>query len=123
VEFLKKAFGAQESFPAMIGPGGKIMHAEMRIGDSTVMMADATTEWGATSTMLHHYVNDVDAVYRRALEAGATSLKEPADQFYGDRSAVVKDPCGNLWSVATHKEDVSREEMDRRVEEMKKVKA
>jgi uncharacterized glyoxalase superfamily protein PhnB len=83
-------------------------------------MADATPEWKPLSGLIHFYVEDVDSVYRRALEAGASSVREPADQFYGDRSATVQDPCGILWSIATHIEDVSREELDRRVAEIVK---
>jgi uncharacterized glyoxalase superfamily protein PhnB len=120
IEFLKKAFRAQEVFTPMVGPDGKIGHAEMRLGDSVVMMADATPEWKALTSLTHYYVDDVDAVYRSALQAGATSVREPADQFYGDRSATVRDPLGNLWSIATHKEDVSREELERRVADMMK---
>jgi uncharacterized glyoxalase superfamily protein PhnB len=120
LQFCKQAFGAQEVFPPMPAPGGTIGHAEVRLGDSIVMMADATPEWRPLNSMIHYYVDDVDAVYKRALQAGATSLREPADQFYGDRSATVKDPCGNLWTISTHKEDVSREELERRVAAMKK---
>jgi uncharacterized glyoxalase superfamily protein PhnB len=123
ITFLKQAFSAKEVFAPMTAPDGKIGHAEMRLGDSVVMLADSTPEWKALSCMIHYYVRDVDAVYQRALASGATSLREPADQFYGDRSATVKDPCGNLWSIATHKEDVSREELDRRVAEMMKKPA
>src|SRR5688500_8395942 len=97
IEFLKQAFGATEAFAPMPASEGKIGHAEMRLGDSIVMMADATLEWKPLTGMLHYYVSDVDAMYQRALKAGATSVREPADQFYGDRSATVKDPCGNMW--------------------------
>jgi uncharacterized glyoxalase superfamily protein PhnB len=122
IEFLKRAFGAQEVFAPMVGPDGRIGHAEILLGDSVVMMADATPEWKALSSLIHYYVDDVDAVYRSALQAGATSVREPADQFYGDRSATVRDPLGNLWSIATHKEDVSRQELERRVAEVMKKK-
>ena len=110
VEFLKKAFGAEETF--RMGDGGKITHAEMRIGDSMVMLGDAPDE--PMPGMLHLYVQDVDRLYERALELGATSIREPADQFYGDRSAGVKDRFGNQWWLATHIEDVPPEEMERR---------
>ena len=116
IDFLKEAFGAEETF-RMPGGGG-IMHAEMRIGDSVVMMSDATGEQGPMPAMLHLYVEGVDAVYRRALQAGATSIREPEDQFYGDRSAGVKDAFGNLWWIATHIEDVPVEELDRRQREL-----
>jgi uncharacterized glyoxalase superfamily protein PhnB len=118
IEFLKRAFGAEVAFPPMAAPGGKIGHAEMRLGDSIVMLADATPQWKATTSMIHYYVHDVDAVHKRALEAGATSVRPPADQFYGDRNATVKDHCGCLWSISTHKEDVSREELERRAAAM-----
>ena len=116
IEFLKKAFGAEEVFPPMKGPDGAIMHAELRIGDSIVMMGDAGSggQFPPTLSMIHLYVNDADAFYKRALQAGATSVREPADQFYGDRSGGVKDLCGNFWWIATHKEDVSPEELARR---------
>jgi uncharacterized glyoxalase superfamily protein PhnB len=123
IEFLKQGLSAKEAFAPMVAPDGRIGHAEMRLGDSMVMLADATPEWKALSSMVHYYVDDVDAQYQRAIKAGATSVREPADQFYGDRSATVKDPCGNFWSIATHKEDVSREELDRRVAEMMQKKS
>jgi len=115
IDFLKRAFDAQETF-RMARPDGTVGHAEVRIGDSVVMMADACHEWQPMPGTIHLYVNDVDATYRRALEAGAISLRELADQFYGDRSAGVKDLVGNHWFVATHKEDISPEEMEKRAE-------
>ena len=90
------------------------MHAEVRIGDSVVMMGEAGPENKPTSSMIYLYVSDADAVYRRALQAGATPVREPADQFYGDRNAGVKDPAGNQWWMATRKEDVSPEELAKR---------
>ncbi len=117
IEFLQKAFNAQLLFK-MDGPGGRIMHAEMTIGDSRIMLAQP--EPGKeTNAMIHLYLPDVDAVYARALAAGGTSVREPADQFYGDRSAGVRDQFGNQWYIATHVEDVSPEEMDRRMAKMK----
>ena len=92
------------------------MHAEVKIGDSRIMLAEACGAWTPMPTMIHLYVPDTDATYRSALEAGATSLQEPADQFYGDRSGGVKDAFGNHWWIATHKEDLSAEEMQRRRE-------
>jgi uncharacterized glyoxalase superfamily protein PhnB len=117
IEFLQKAFNAQLLFK-MDGPGGRIMHAEMTIGDSRIMLAQP--EPGKeTNAMIHLYLPDVDAVYKRALAAGGTSVREPADQFYGDRSAGVCDQFGNQWYIATHVEDVSEEEMQRRMAKMK----
>ena len=117
IEFLKQAFDAQLLFK-MDGPGGRIMHAEMTIGDSRIMLAQP--EPGKeTHAMLHLYMPDTDASYKRALAAGATSVREPADQFYGDRSAGVRDQFGNQWYIATHVEDVSEEEMQRRMAKMK----
>ena len=114
VRFLRQVFGAAERFPPMRRPDGTIMHAEMRIGDSVVMLAEASAEYHPMPTCFYLYVEDVDGTYRRALQAGALSLTEPKDQFYGDRSAGVQDPAGNCWWIATHKEDVSSEEMERR---------
>jgi uncharacterized glyoxalase superfamily protein PhnB len=97
-------------------PDGSIMHAEVRIGDSVVMLADAAPKDSTFPAMIHLYIEDTDAAYRRALDAGAISLREPADQFYGDRSGGVKDRFGNHWWLATHIEDVSPEELQRRAE-------
>jgi PhnB protein len=116
IDFLKEAFGAQETF-RMPGGGG-IMHAVVRIGDSVVMMSDAMGEYGPMPTMIHLYVEDVDAVYKRALQAGATPVQELKDQFYGDRAGGVKDAFGNLWYIATHVEDVPMEELQRRQQEL-----
>jgi len=116
IEFLKQAFDAQLLFK-MDGPGGRIMHAEMTIGDSRIMLGQP--EPGKeTHAMIHLYLPDTDAVYKRALTAGGTSVREPADQFYGDRSAGVRDQFGNQWFIATHIEDVSEEEMKRRMAKM-----
>ena len=115
IDFLKQAFGAQEVFRTM-GPDGTIGHAEVRIGDSVVMMAESRGEWKPMPGAIYLYVSDTDAAYKRALQAGATSLMEPADQFYGDRSAGVKDPSGNYWWIATHQEDVPPEELKKRAE-------
>jgi PhnB protein len=116
IDFLKAAFGAQETF-RMPGPEG-IMHAEVRIGDSVVMMSDAMGEYGPMPTMIHLYVEDVDAAYKRALQAGATPVQELKDQFYGDRAGGVRDAFGNLWFIATHVEDVPFEELERRRQEL-----
>jgi uncharacterized glyoxalase superfamily protein PhnB len=113
LDFLKQAFEAQE-LHRMPRPDGTIMHAEVRIGDSLVMMGEPMGDSQPMFGSLYLYVHDVDAVYKRALQAGATSTSEPADQFYGDRSAGIKDPVGNQWWIATHKEDVPPEEIARR---------
>jgi uncharacterized glyoxalase superfamily protein PhnB len=115
IDFLKQAFGATER-GRFEEPDGRIMHAEMTIGDSILMMGEPHGDIKAMPAVLHLYVNDVDATYRRAIDAGATSLREPADQFYGDRSGGVQDASGNQWWISTHIEDVSPEEMKRRAE-------
>jgi len=122
IDFLKQAFDAQESV-RMARPDGRIMHAEVRIGDSVVMMGDAGEEAQVRSCMIHLYVPDADATYQRALQAGATAVREPANQFYGDRSGGVKDPFGNDWWIATHVEDVPHEEMRKRAEAFMKQQA
>jgi uncharacterized glyoxalase superfamily protein PhnB len=111
IEFAKKAFGAKE-LQRHAMPDGKIAHAEIQIDDSRIMIADPLKE--TTTAMLHLYVKNVDAVYKTAIEAGATSVREPADQFYGDRGSGVKDPFGNTWWIATHIEDVTPAEIERR---------
>ncbi|MBZ5496966.1 MAG: VOC family protein [Acidobacteriia bacterium] len=93
-----------------------VQHAEAKIGDSIIMMGEAQGEWKPKPATLYVYVDDVDAVYRRALQAGATSLREPANQFYGDRSGGVQDESGNQWWIATHIEHVTPEEMARRAQ-------
>ncbi|MGH7391952.1 MAG: VOC family protein [Candidatus Rokuibacteriota bacterium] len=122
LDFAKQAFGAKE-VERMARPDGTIMHAEMKIGDSIVMMGEASSEHAPMPAMLHVYVDDADAIYKRALQAGATSVKEPADQFYGDRSGGVKDTAGNQWWIATHKEDVPPDEMKRRAEAFARQKS
>jgi PhnB protein len=112
IEFVKEAFGAEEAF-RMPGPTGEIMHAEIRIGDSVVMLNDAMRQ-SPTNSTLFLYVADVDRTYQRALKAGATALSEPANMFWGDRMAQVKDQFGNQWSIATHVEDVPPQEMQKR---------
>ena len=112
IDFMKEAFGAEETF-RMPGPDGSIGHAEVRIGDSVVMLSDATVLGPMPATLLL-YVEDCDAVYKRALAAGGRSEREPADQFYGDRSAGVNDAFGNRWWIHTHVEDVPPDEMAKR---------
>jgi PhnB protein len=112
VNFLKRAFGATEIM-SMPGPGGLVMHAEVNIGNSRLMVSEAMQGEPNRGTF-YLYVQDADSLYSRALNAGATSEREPKDEFWGDRMATVKDPFGNTWSVATHKEDVSPDEMGKR---------
>jgi PhnB protein len=121
IEYYTKAFGAKERV-RMETPDGKVGHAELEIGDSLVMLSDpfpqASTkppnELGGTSVSVFMYVEDVDAVVKQAVDAGATVTMEVADQFWGDRFGSVKDPFGHLWSIATHVEDVPPEEMAER---------
>ena len=121
IDFLKQAFGAKEK-ERFANPTGKIAHAEVTIGDSVVQVSDAMGEWEPIQVPLLVYVPDADAAYERALKAGATSVREPMDAFYGDRTAGVKDAFGNTWWIATHTEDVSREEIERRAEAERKKK-
>ena len=116
IEFLKKAFNA-ESVSMSVSPDSKVMHAEIRIGDSMMMMSEASENNPAVNGSIYLYVNDTDAIYKQALEAGAESLMEPADQFYGDRNAGVKDPFGNTWWIGTHLENVSGDEIGKRHKE------
>ena len=113
IDFVKQAFGAEELYRGS-RPDGTIQHSLVRIGDSMVELGEPVEPSKVMLATLHLYVPDTDAVYRRALAAGATSLAEPADQFYGDRMAGVTDPSGNLWYIATRKEELSAEEVERR---------
>ena len=130
IEFYKRAFNATELF-RLNGPGDKVGHAEIRIGDSVVMLADEFPEMNAVSPLTLGgttvgfciYVADVDAAYAQALAAGAKADRPVQDQFYGDRSGTVIDPSGHKWTLATHIEDVSPEEMDRRMQELMKQPA
>jgi uncharacterized glyoxalase superfamily protein PhnB len=115
LDFLEAAFKAEINY-LMKDPGGKVMHATAKIGDSIVMLADANDKMGAMPCMLYLYVEDVDRVYRQAVVAGGQSLREPTDEFYGDRSAGIKDAWNNQWWVATHIEDVEMDEINRRAE-------
>ena len=120
IDFMKRAFNARETERYSM-PDGSIGHAEVRIGDSVIMIADAQgEEYKPMAAGIHLYVEDCDATYKRAIEAGATSVREPVDQFYGDRSAGVNDQFGNKWWIATHKEDLSNEEIAKRMEEAMK---
>jgi PhnB protein len=125
IEFYKQAFGATElmRFPA---PDGKVGHAEIKVGDSPIMLADEYPEMGyrspeslggsAVSILL--YVENVDERFRQAIAAGGTELRPVQDQFYGDRSGTLADPFGHVWTIATHQEDLSLEEMQRRAAAM-----
>jgi PhnB protein len=117
LDFIKTAFGGQERM-RMPMPDGKVAHAEITIGDSLIMVADASPQVAAGQGNIFLYVENVDEVYKRALAAGARSEMELADQFYGERSGSVRDEFGNRWSLATHIEDVSEEEMMRRMAAM-----
>ena len=127
IDFYKRAFGAAELM-RMPGPGGKIGHAEIKIGDSPIMLADEFPDMGhkgpralggsPVSIML--YVNDSDATVAQAVSAGAKLAKPVQDQFYGDRSGTIEDPFGHVWHISTHKEDVAPDEMDRRMKEAMK---
>jgi PhnB protein len=130
IEYYKKAFGAQELY-RMPGPDGKIMHAELRIGDSPFMLCDEFPQMGSlspatvgnTSSGIHIYVEDCDAVYNKAVTEGAKALMPPSDMFWGDRYGKLQDPFGHQWSVATHKEDLTPEQIRQRGEEFNKQMA
>ena len=115
LDFMKRAFDAKE-LHRLAHPDGTLMHAEVKIGNSIVMVGEARDGCQPMPSTLYLYVPDADAVYKRALQAGATSTMEPANQFWGDRMAAVKDPTGNQWMIGTHKEDVSPEELRKRAE-------
>ena len=124
IEFYKQAFGAKER-GVMKGPDGKVMHAELQIGDSIVMLADEMPEFGSRSpqsiggspTGLHIYTDNADAAFDRAVKAGAQVEMPVMEQFWGDRYGKLKDPFGHSWSVATHVKDLSGEEMKRGMDE------
>lgn len=124
IDFYKKAFGAEELF-SMPGPGGAVMHAEIKIGNSMIMIADEFPDWGCLSpaslngspVTVHLYVPDCDAVFKKATQAGAEAVMPPTDMFWGDRYGKLKDPFGHSWSVATHKEDLTPEECAKRAAE------
>lgn len=125
IDYYKNVFGATEMM-RMDGPDGKVGHAELRIGDSIVMLADenvatgnrSAESIGASPVSLYVYLPDVDKTFEKALAGGAKALKPVEDQFYGDRSGFLRDPFGHLWGIATHKEDVSAQEIEKR---MKKI--
>ena len=127
IDFYKKAFGATEA-SRLAEPGGKIGHAQIKIGKAIIMLSDEYPDFGAVSPQslggsavtIHLYVKDVDALVSQAAAAGATVQRPPKDEFYGDRSATLIDPVGHRWMFATHKEDVSPEEMGKRYAAMMK---
>jgi len=129
LEFYRKAFGASERYRLMM-PDGRVGHAEIGLGDSIVMLSDEFPEFGGKApdalggspVSMHLYVEDVDAFFKKAVAAGASVRKPVMDQFYGDRSGQLADPFGHLWWVATHKEDVAPEEMQKRVQAMFQAK-
>lgn len=125
IAFYKRAFGAEEVM-CMKGPDGKVMHAEIRIGGSVIMLHDENPQWkamspktiGDTASAIMLYVPDCDAVMKAAEQAGATVTMPAADQFYGDRCGNITDPFGHKWSIATHIEDVPPDEIERRAKKM-----
>jgi PhnB protein len=125
IEFYARAFGAVEQM-RLPGPGGKLMHASVRIGDSMVMLVDENREWGALGPLslngspvtIHLQVADVDAVFAQAVAAGATVTMPLADMFWGDRYGQLKDPFGHLWSVATHQRDLTPQEIQEAMAKM-----
>ncbi len=127
IEFYKKAFGATELL-RMPGPDGKVMHAEIKIGDSPIMLGEEVPEMGfrcpqtlgGSPVGIMLYVEDVDGLFEQAIEAGGKQQRPIVDQFYGDRSGTLEDPFGHIWTIATHKEDLSPEQINARFEEMMK---
>ncbi len=125
IEFYGKVFGATQRGDRMPAPGGKVGHAELQLGDSVIMLSDEFPDMnmrspkavGGTPIVMSVYVEDVDAVFERAVQAGAATLRPVEDQFYGDRSGQFEDPFGHRWSVASHIEDVPPDEMSKRVAE------
>jgi len=114
IEFYKKAFGAEQRGPIAPGPNNTVMHAEIKIGNSLIMIADATQN-PPTLASIHLYVDDADALWNRAIKAGAQVSMPIGDMFWGDRYGVVTDKWGNRWGIATHKEDVSMDEVMKRM--------
>ena len=118
IEFLRRALGA-EVVSSHTAPNGTVAHAELRFGDSIVELSEAHGQWKPLQSTIHLYVEDTDALYQRAMQAGAKSLREVRNEFYGDRTGGVEDPAGNQWWIATHVEDVPSEELGRRASAMK----
>jgi len=117
LDFLKQAFGAEPTHQPITRPDGKIMHAEVKIGDSRVMLAEESEMAKASASTLYLYFADVDNMYQQAVKAGGKTIMEPTDMFYGDRCGGVKDSSGNSWMIATHKEDVAPLELKKRAED------
>ena len=122
IKFVEKTFGGV-STECLKTDDGKVAHAEIRIGDSVIMVGEACGEWKTKPGNLYIYVEDCDVYYHRALKNGAVSLRKPADQFYGDRSGGVEDQWGNSWWMATHIETLSHQELQKRIDKMKKEPA
>ena len=120
IAFMSVVFGAKVT-EQLLQPDGSIGHTELRIGDSAIMLSEASNGRGATPAMLHIYVEDVDAAFDRAVKAGASIVSAPADQFYGDRSGGVIEPSGNTLWIATHVEDVAPAELERRAKARNKA--
>ena len=119
IKFMSTVFDAKTT-EQLMRPDGKIGHTELRIGDSMIMLSEASESHPATPVMLHFYVEDVDAVFERAVRAGGTVVSKPTNQFYGDRSGGVKEPSGNTVWLATHIEDVAPDELKKRAAEAMK---
>ncbi len=119
IKFLKKAFDGELTY--IMEVEGQVMHATVKIGDSVIMITDVMDNQEIMPAQLYLYLEDVDAVYKKTLKAGATSMREPLTEFYGDRSAGLKDEWGNQWWIATHVEDVSDAEIKKREKEWRKT--
>jgi PhnB protein len=125
IAYYKRAFGAVE-ISRMPGPSGRLMNAQLRIGDSVIMLVDEAPEWksfgpislGGSPVTIHLYVEDVDTTYKNAVAAGGTGRMEPAEMFWGDRYGQITDPFGHIWSMATHTRDMTPEQMQKEFEEM-----
>jgi PhnB protein len=113
IDFLKQAFSATEVHVSRT-PGGRLMHGEVKIGDSIIMIGEARDNWKAMPAMVYLYIEDADRTFRQATAAGGKTVREVKTEFYGDRSGGVEDPNGNIWWIATHVEDVPHEELKRR---------
>jgi PhnB protein len=117
IDFFKKVFDSEVA-DTVKQPDGAIMHAEVRIGDSTIMLGKANEKYPSNQSMVYIFVNDADAAYRKALESGAKSLMVPEDRFYGNREGGVIDPQGNTWWIAQYQRQVPKEEIDKYIAEM-----
>ena len=120
IDFIKNAFDGKETFNFK-RDDNKIMHATVSIGGSIVMISDTMEGMPAQTSMLYLYLEDADSVFRKAVQANATSVREPVTEFYGDRASAVKDQWGNMWWMATHVEDVDQQELERRAAEAMKI--